>query len=118
MFTSSGLLARAGEQLQAVRASGVIKQGGAVAGVASAPVGMGVDDAGQVRLFEQAQGVLDRDRLDDFFAGFLDELPHTRETLGLRLVIDQWRNGLKSGEDEPMLRKSLFEVINGGRSGN
>lgn len=64
------------------------------------------------------QGVLDRDRLDDFFAGFLDELPHTRETLGLRLVIDQWRNGLKSGEDEPMLRKSLFEVINGGRSGN
>ena len=64
------------------------------------------------------QGVLDRDRLDVFFAGFLDELPHTRETLGLRLVIDQWRQGLTSGEDEANLRQKLFEVINGGKAEN
>lgn len=64
------------------------------------------------------QGVLDRDRLDSFFAGFLDELPHTRDTLGLRLVIDQWRQGLTSGEDEAILRQTLFEVINGGKTTN
>ncbi len=64
------------------------------------------------------QGVLDRERLDSFFAGFLEELPHTRDTLGLRLILDQWRQGLLSGEEEPVLRKALFEVINGGRSTN
>lgn len=64
------------------------------------------------------QGVLDRDRLDTFFAGFLEELPHTRDTMSLRLVIDRWRQGLVSGEDEPHLRKTLFEVINGGRKNN
>lgn len=62
------------------------------------------------------QGVLDRDRLDCFFAGFLTELPHTRDTLSLRLVIDQWRQGLVAGDDEANLRKTLFEVIKGGRS--
>ncbi|WP_417683777.1 hypothetical protein [Roseibium sp.] len=61
------------------------------------------------------QGVLDRDKLDVFFAGFVGQLPHTRDTLGLRLVIDQWREGLRDGEDENVLRQRLFEVINGGR---
>lgn len=62
------------------------------------------------------QGVIDRDRLDRFFAGFVGELPHNRDTLGLRLVIDQWRQGLKDGEPEEVLRQQLFEVINGGRT--
>lgn len=62
------------------------------------------------------QGVLDRDRLDGFFSGFLDQLPHTRNTLGLRLVIDQWRQALVSGKDEPDLRQKVFEVIDGGKS--
>ncbi|SHM69436.1 hypothetical protein [Roseibium suaedae] len=61
------------------------------------------------------QGVIDRERLDAFFAGFISELPHTRDTLGLRLVLDQWRDGLRSGRDESQLRQSLFEVIKGGR---
>lgn len=61
------------------------------------------------------QGVVDRGRLDVFFAGFVDQLPHTRDTLGLRLVIDQWREGLREGEQEHILRQRMFEVINGGR---
>ncbi|MBD8890729.1 hypothetical protein [Roseibium litorale] len=61
------------------------------------------------------QGVIDRLRLDTFFAGFISELPHTRDTLGLRLVLDQWRDGLRSGRDEGQLRQAVFEVIEGGR---
>ncbi|MBD8875911.1 hypothetical protein IG617_06410 [Labrenzia polysiphoniae] len=61
------------------------------------------------------QGTVDRDKLDAFFAGFVCQLPHTRDTLGLRLVIDQWREGLRSGEDDGVLRQRLFEVIKGGR---
>ncbi|MFD1694389.1 hypothetical protein [Roseibium aestuarii] len=61
------------------------------------------------------QKVMDRDRLDDFFAGFISQLPHNRDTLGLRLVLDQWRQGLRDGREEQELRETLFEVINGGR---
>ncbi len=61
------------------------------------------------------QGVVDREKLDLFFAGFISHLPHTRDTLGLRLVIDQWREGLRDGEDETVLRQRMFEVIKGGR---
>jgi len=62
------------------------------------------------------QGLLDRDRLDAFFAAFIGDLPHSRETLGLRLILDQWRQGLKDGEPEEELRGKLFEVIRGGRT--
>jgi len=64
------------------------------------------------------QGALDRDRLDAFFEGFVQELPQNRETMGLRVVLDQWRQGLRDGEDEVGLRRSLFEVIKGGRTPN
>jgi hypothetical protein len=62
------------------------------------------------------QGAVDRDKLDAFFAGFVCQLPHTRDTLGLRLVLDQWREGLRDGEDEGTLRQRMFEVITGGRA--
>lgn len=61
------------------------------------------------------QGTLDRTRLDEFFAGFISQLPHSRDTLGLRLVLDQWREGLREGMKEEDLRANLFEVIKGGR---
>ncbi len=64
------------------------------------------------------QGVVDREKLDVFFAGFVSQLPHRRDTLGLRLVIDQWRQGLRDGEDENVLRQRMFEVIEGGREGH
>ncbi|GGB62107.1 hypothetical protein GCM10011316_37590 [Roseibium aquae] len=64
------------------------------------------------------QGALDRDRLDAFFEGFIEKLPHSRDTMGLRLVIEQWRQGLRDGEDEVELRRQLFEVISGGRRHN
>ncbi|WP_340275723.1 hypothetical protein [Roseibium algae] len=62
------------------------------------------------------QGAVDRDRLDTFFAGFVSQLPHTRATLGLRMVIDQWRDKLRSGEEESVLRQRMFEVISGGKT--
>ncbi|MCX2722637.1 hypothetical protein [Roseibium salinum] len=62
------------------------------------------------------QGLIDRDHLDAFFASFIGDLPHNRETLGLRLILDQWRQGLRNGEDEEELNGKLFEVINGGRN--
>ncbi|MEP3047848.1 MAG: hypothetical protein ABJL55_18915 [Roseibium sp.] len=61
------------------------------------------------------QGLIDRDQLDNFFAAFVSDLPNTRETLGLRLIIDQWREGLRNGDPEEDLKSQLFEVINGGR---
>ncbi len=63
------------------------------------------------------QGLIDRERLDAFFATFIGDLPHNRETLGLRLILDQWRQGLRSGEPEDELKGKLFEVIRGGRNG-
>ncbi|TYC58687.1 hypothetical protein FMN50_09590 [Rhodobacterales bacterium] len=62
------------------------------------------------------QDLIDRDRLDSFFASFVSDLPHNRETLGLRLIIDQWRQGLRDGEAEEELKAKLFEVISGGRN--
>jgi hypothetical protein len=62
------------------------------------------------------QGLIDRQRLDMFFAAFVGDLPHNRETLGLRLIIDQWRQGLRDGEEEEGLKATLFEVIRGGRT--
>ncbi|WP_434051763.1 MAG: hypothetical protein RDA78_21155 [Roseibium sp.] len=62
------------------------------------------------------QGVIDREQLDAFFASFIGELPHNRETLGLRLILDQWRQGLKEGEPEEELKGMIFEVISGGQS--
>lgn len=61
------------------------------------------------------QGLINRDQLDNFFAAFVTDLPNTRETLGLRLIIDQWREGLRKGDPEEDLKEQLFEVINGGR---
>ncbi len=37
------------------------------------------------------QNAIDRYALDDYFTSFLNQLPHTRDTLALRLIIDQWR---------------------------
>lgn len=65
-----------------------------------------------------AQGALDRQALDDYFTDYLSRLPHTRETLALRLVIDQWRQGLREGQDEAQLRRNFLEVISGGKSGD
>ncbi|PVB62729.1 hypothetical protein [Labrenzia sp. 011] len=62
------------------------------------------------------QGLIDRKTLDAFFAAFLGDLPHSRETLGLRLILDQWRQGLRDGEDEEELEGKLFEVILGGKN--
>lgn len=62
-----------------------------------------------------AQGALDRQALDDYFTDYLSRLPHTRETLALRLVIDQWRQGLRDGQDEAQLRRNFLEVIYGGK---
>jgi len=62
------------------------------------------------------QGLIDRERLDTFFATFLGDLPHNRETLGLRLILDQWRQGLRDGEPVEELKGQLFEVIRGGRT--
>ncbi|MES0881961.1 hypothetical protein [Roseibium sp. SCP14] len=62
------------------------------------------------------QGLIDRHHLDSFFASFLGDLPHSRETFGLRLILDQWRQGLQEGETEEALKGKLFEVIHGGRT--
>ena len=62
------------------------------------------------------QGVIDREQLDVFFASFIGELPHIRETLGLRLILDQWRQGLREGDPEEELKGMIFEVISGGQS--
>lgn len=62
------------------------------------------------------QGVIDREQLDAFFASFIGELPHNRETLGLRLILDQWRQGLREGDPEEELKGMIFEVISGGQS--
>ncbi|WP_421983147.1 hypothetical protein [Roseibium sp.] len=62
------------------------------------------------------QGVIDREQLDVFFASFIGELPHNRETLGLRLILDQWRQGLREGDPEEELKGMIFEVISGGQS--
>ena len=62
-----------------------------------------------------AQGALDRVALDDFFTDYMSGLPHTRETLALRLIIDQWRQGLRDGQDDAQLRRHFLEVISGGR---
>lgn len=61
------------------------------------------------------QDVIDRDRLDRFFEDFVGELPQNRETLGLRMIIDQWREGLRNGETDDALRGHIFAVIEGGR---
>ncbi|WP_321504315.1 hypothetical protein [Breoghania sp.] len=62
------------------------------------------------------QNAIDRDALDGYFTGFLSQLPHSRDTLALRLIIDQWRQGLHTAQPEPnRLNAHLFEVIQGGR---
>lgn len=61
------------------------------------------------------QGSLDRDRLDSFFKAFIKELPNTRDTLSLRLIIDQWCEGLRNGETDDELKGQIFAVIDGGR---
>lgn len=62
-----------------------------------------------------AQGVIDRDALDSYFTDFLSGLPQTRKTLPMRLIVDQWRQGLKDDQAEKRLRRHIFEVIEGGR---
>lgn len=61
------------------------------------------------------QGAVDRERLDGFFNAFLNDLPNNRETLSLRLIIDQWREGLRNGQPEETLKGEIFAVIEGGR---
>ena len=62
------------------------------------------------------QNAIDRDALDGYFTSFLSQLPHTRDTLALRLIIDQWRQGLYAAQPETSrLNAHLFEVIEGGR---
>lgn len=62
-----------------------------------------------------AQGVVDREALEDYFTDFLSGLPQTRKTLALRLIIDQWRQGLQENQTDSRLRRQIFEVIEGGR---
>ena len=64
-----------------------------------------------------AQGVIDKDSLDSYFTEFLTSLPQTRQTLALRLIIDQWKQGLRDDQAENRLRRHIFEVIEGGRVG-
>lgn len=61
------------------------------------------------------QGAVDRDALDGYFTSFLSQLPHTRKTLALRLIVDQWRQGLHTEQPESRLNAHVFEVIKGGR---
>lgn len=63
----------------------------------------------------KAQGVIDSDALDNYFTDFLSHVPQTRQTLALRLIIDQWRQGLRDDPCEKKMRRQLFEVIEGGR---
>ncbi|NBN62092.1 hypothetical protein GWI72_05710 [Microvirga tunisiensis] len=60
------------------------------------------------------QGTVDRKALDAFFAGFVDQLPHNRQTLALRLVLEQWRQGLRDGQEVGQLNRRVFEVVRGG----
>ena len=64
-----------------------------------------------------AQDAIDRDALDVYFTDFLSRLPQTRQTLPMRLIIDQWRQGLRDDHTENKLRRHIFEVIEGGRVG-
>lgn len=60
-----------------------------------------------------AQRAIDPGVLDNFFLEFLEKLPNTRQTLSLRLVIDQWRQGIRDVIDESEPRRSfLAEVRN------
>lgn len=61
------------------------------------------------------QNVIDRTALDAYFTDFLSNLPHTRKTLALRLIIDQWRQGLYDGQADSRMRAHIFSVIEGGR---
>lgn len=61
------------------------------------------------------QGVVDRDLLDEFLAGVISQLPHNRQTLALRVVLDQWRQGLRDGRDVAFVTRPSFEVVDGGR---
>ncbi len=60
------------------------------------------------------QGAVDRVALDSFFAGFMHQLPHNRQTLALRTVLEQWRQGLRDGHDVAQLNRRVFEVVRGG----
>jgi hypothetical protein len=61
------------------------------------------------------QGTIDRERLDTFFNAFVSDLPNNRDTLSLRLIIDQWREGLRLGVSDEDLKGQIFAVIEGGR---
>ncbi|MBA5776551.1 hypothetical protein H2509_05370 [Stappia sp. F7233] len=41
-----------------------------------------------------AQGAVDARALDEFFSSFLARLPGNRQTLALRMIIEQWRQAL------------------------
>lgn len=58
-----------------------------------------------------AQGAVDARALDSFFASFLARLPSNRQTLALRLVIEQWRQAL--GEDDNP-GPDYISLLNGG----
>jgi hypothetical protein len=61
------------------------------------------------------QGAVNRDLLDEFLAGVISQLPHNRQTMALRLVLDQWRQGLRDGRDVAFVTRPSFEVVDGGR---
>jgi hypothetical protein len=51
------------------------------------------------------QGSIDQKTLDAYFEQFSANLPHTKRTLALRIILDQWRQNLGT-EEEDTPRKS------------
>ncbi len=60
------------------------------------------------------QGLIDREHLDVFFANFIRELPHKRETFGLRLILEEWREGLREGGCDKKMKHQLYQLANSG----
>lgn len=57
------------------------------------------------------QGRIDAAELDSFFTRYLDSLPNKRSTLPLRLIIDQWREGIRQEDGEDKLRRHILSVV-------
>ena len=62
------------------------------------------------------QGAVNGVAMDKYFEQFLAELPHTRQTLTLRIILNQWREGLRNDEHSASMRRSIFEVVEGGNN--
>ncbi|MXN66986.1 hypothetical protein GR183_18895 [Stappia sp. GBMRC 2046] len=57
------------------------------------------------------QNLLDKEALERYFTGYLDNLPSDRTTLPLRLIIDQWREDLRKGMSAGELKSRVLSVI-------